>query len=45
LRQVFLEQLAVELCGCELGDGLVHRLAHDVARRIVWDAERMAAVG
>jgi hypothetical protein len=45
LRQAFLEQLAMELRGRELGDGLVHRVAHDVARRILWDTERMAAVG
>ena len=45
LRQSFLEQLAMELRGRELGDGLVHRVAHDVARRILWDTERMAAVG
>jgi len=45
LRQIYLEQLAVELRGRELGDGLVHRLAHDVARRITWDAERTTAVG
>jgi hypothetical protein len=46
LRQAFLEQLAIELRGQDLGDGLVHRVAHDVARRISWDAERLtAAVG
>jgi hypothetical protein len=45
LRQVYLEQLAVELRGRELGDGLVHRVAYDVARRINWDAGKIAAVG
>jgi len=45
LRQVYLEQLAMELRGRELGDGLVHRVAYDVARRINWDAGKMAAVG
>jgi len=45
LRQVFLERLAIELHGKEIGDGLVHRVAHEVARTIAWDAERMAAVG
>lgn len=45
LRQAFLEQLAVELRGKALGDGLVHRVAHRVAREVTWDAERSAAVG
>jgi len=45
LRSAFLEQLAAELRDREIGDGLVHRLAHDVVRRISWDSERTAVVG
>jgi hypothetical protein len=45
LRQAFLEQLAVELRGKNLGDGLVHRTAYEVARTITYDAGRTAAVG
>jgi len=45
LRQVYLERLATELRDQVLGDGLVLRVAHDVARRISWEAERTAAVG
>ena len=45
LRQAFLEQLAIELRGKNLGDGLVHRVAYEVARTITWDAERTAATG
>ena len=45
LRQAFLEPLAVELSGKDLGDGLVHRVAHEVARAITWDAERTGATG
>jgi hypothetical protein len=45
LRQAFLEQLAVELRGQELGDGLVHRVAFEVARTIIWDTERLPAAG
>ena len=47
LRQAFLEALAVELRdrGNPLGDGVVHRLSYEVARRINWGAERSAAVG
>ena len=45
LRGAFLEQLAVELRGKDLGDGLVHRVAHEVARAITWDAERTGATG
>jgi hypothetical protein len=44
LRQTYLERLAIELRGREVGDGLIYRLAHDIARRISWDAERMVAV-
>jgi ribosomal protein L15 len=39
-RQAFLEQLAAELRGKILGDGLVHRVAYEVAREITWGAER-----
>jgi hypothetical protein len=42
LRQTFLERLALELRGKELGDGIIHRVAYSVARSIVWDAGRMA---
>jgi len=42
LRGVFLERVAAELRGKDLGDGLVHRVAYQVARSIVWDAGRMA---
>jgi hypothetical protein len=43
LRQTFLERLAIELRGKDLGDGLVHRIAFAVARAVTWDAERAAA--
>jgi hypothetical protein len=43
LRQAFLEQLAIELHGKDLGDGVVHRVAYSVARPITWDAERTGA--
>jgi hypothetical protein len=42
LRQAFLEQLAIELRGKDLGDGLVRRVAYEVARAITWDAGRTA---
>ena len=45
LRQAFLEQLAVELQGKPLSDGLVHRVAYNAARAITWDAERTAVMG
>jgi hypothetical protein len=45
LRQTFLERLALELRGKDLGDGLVHRAAYQVARSIVWDTGRMAVEG
>ena len=45
LRDVFLERVAAELQGKPLGDGLVHRVAYNVARAITWDAERTAATG
>jgi hypothetical protein len=37
LRSAFLERVAAELRGKDLGDGLVHRIA-EVARTITWDA-------
>ena len=42
LRGVFLERVAAELRGKDLGDGLVHRVAHDVARAITRTAKRTA---
>jgi hypothetical protein len=45
LRDVFLERVAAELQGKALGDGLVRRVAYDVARAITWDAGRTAAMG
>ena len=45
LRSVFLERVAAELRSQDLGDGLVHRVAYDVARTLAWDAERTAATG
>jgi len=41
----FSSGLADELQGKPLGDGLVHRVAYNVARAITWDAERTAAAG
>jgi hypothetical protein len=34
LRPAFLERLALELRGRDLGDGLVHRVAREIARAI-----------
>lgn len=45
LRQTFLERLALEFRGKDLGDGLVHRVAYEVARAITWDAGRTAMTG
>jgi hypothetical protein len=45
LRNVFLARVAARLRGQDLGDGLVHRVAYEVARSITWDSERTAAVG
>ena len=45
LRSVFLERVMAELRGKPLGDGLVRRVAYNVARAITWDAERTAAAG
>jgi len=42
LRNVFLERVAARLRGKDLGDGLVHRVAYEVARSITWDAGRTA---
>ena len=42
LRQAFLEQWAVELRDKALGDGLVRRVAYEVARAITWDTRRSA---
>ena len=42
LRQTYLEKVAAELRGKDLGDGLVHRVAYDVARMLAWD-ERAAS--
>ena len=42
--QTYLERVAAELRGREiLGDGVVHRIAFEVARTITWDAERAAS--
>ena len=42
LRSAFLEQVAAELRGRgNLGDGLVHRIAYEVARSITWNAGRV----
>jgi hypothetical protein len=45
LRDAFLERVAARLRGQDLGDGLVHRVAYEVARLMVWDIERTVAVG
>lgn len=37
-RGAFLERVADELAGQELGPGLVHRVAFKIARALVWDA-------
>jgi hypothetical protein len=39
LRPAFLERVAAELRGKDLGDGLVHRRAYETARSITWDAK------
>ena len=43
LRQGYLEQVAVKLRGKDLGPGVVHRIAFEVARGITWDSERAAS--
>jgi hypothetical protein len=45
LRDVFLERVAAKLKGKTIGAGLMHRIAHETARTISWDAELSAAVG
>jgi hypothetical protein len=42
LRNDFLLRISLELHGQTLGDGLVHRVAHSVARELAWDAEDAA---
>jgi hypothetical protein len=42
LRGLYLEQLAEALRGKDLGDGIVHRTAYEIARSIVWTADRKA---
>jgi len=42
LRGVFLERVAAELRGRDLGDGLVHRIAYEVARELTWNSDRAA---
>jgi hypothetical protein len=42
LRPAFLERLALELSGRDLGDGMVHRVARRVASTIIWEAEQTA---
>jgi len=37
LRDAFLARVAAELRGKDLGDGLVHRIAYEVAREISWN--------
>lgn len=42
LRPAFLEAVASKLRGQDLGDGVVHRVAHAVAREITSAARRTA---
>ena len=42
LRPNFLEQVAARLRGQDLGDGIVHRIAFEVAREMIWSAGRRA---
>jgi hypothetical protein len=42
LRPSFLERVAAKLRGQETGDGLVYRVAYEVAREMIWDAGRTA---
>ena len=42
LRDAVLERVAARLRDKDLGDGLVHRIAYEVARTITWDAGRVA---
>jgi hypothetical protein len=43
LRDAFLARVADELRGKDLGDGLVHRTAYEIARSMTWDAGRTAS--
>jgi hypothetical protein len=43
LRQTYLVQVAAALRDKDLGPGLVHRVAFEVARGITWDSERAAS--
>jgi len=45
LRDVFPERVAAKRRGKDLGDGLVRRIAYDIARAMAWDAWRTAAAG
>jgi len=42
LRDAFLSRVAANLRGKDLWDGLVHRIAYEVARAITWGAGRTA---
>jgi hypothetical protein len=42
LRADFLERVAAKLHGQDLGDGLVHRIAYEVARTMIWETEQTA---
>jgi hypothetical protein len=42
LRDAVPERVAARLRNKDLGDGLVHRIAYEVARTITWDAGRVA---
>jgi hypothetical protein len=41
LRQLYLERVMLELRGKDLGDGLMHCIAYQVARSITWNAWRL----
>jgi len=42
LRGAFLERVAAELRGKDLGDGLVHQVVYSVARELTWSGARTA---
>jgi hypothetical protein len=42
LRERYLERVAARLRGQDLGDGVIHRVAFEVAREMIWDAGRRA---
>jgi hypothetical protein len=42
LRPSFLERVAAKLRGQETGDGLVYRVAHEVARQMIYETWRRA---